>query len=70
LPEEIQVNLSIYTVDGKLIKTLVNGTQASGRKISTWNGTNSRGEVVGSGVYFYSLKANDEVKTRKMIFLK
>jgi flagellar hook assembly protein FlgD len=35
-----------------------------------WDGRNDRGEDVSSGVYFYSLKADDRSATKKMVLLK
>ncbi|MCK5617762.1 MAG: T9SS type A sorting domain-containing protein, partial [Candidatus Krumholzibacteria bacterium] len=70
LPKQCLTNLSIYCVEGSLIKTLVNETLNAGYKQTTWDGTNSHGNAVSSGVYFYRLKAGKKVLTRKMVLLK
>ena len=64
------VTLQIFDIKGELIKTLVNDFQVSGNHKAVWNGTNSRGEKLSSGVYFYSIKTKDNIGTKKMILLK
>jgi hypothetical protein len=41
-----------------------------GFKEVQWNGTDSRGVAVSSGVYFYRLQAGNKTITRKMILVK
>ena len=64
------VQLQIYDIKGEMIKTLVNDFQNSGNYKVIWNGTNSRGERLTSGVYFYSIKSGNTLSTKKMILLK
>jgi hypothetical protein len=70
LPKKTQANLSIYNLEGKLVKTLLNGLMDEGYKKTTWDGINISGNPVSSGVYFYRLKAGNKVLTRKMMLLK
>ena len=70
LPENSQVILSIYNIEGKLVKTLLNEPLEPGYKQSIWDGTDSQGNAVSSGVYFYRLKAGGKVLTKKMVLLK
>ena len=63
-------NLSIYNVQGALVKTLSNKHHNPGRYETGWNGDNDQNQRVSSGVYFYLLKANDTVLTRKLVLLK
>jgi len=70
LPEKVYAKLSIFDIEGKLVKTLVNDTTDEGFREVTWDGLNAKGNPVSSGVYFYSLKAGDKVLTRKMVLLK
>ena len=58
------VDLSIYSVDGRRVKTLVHGVQEAGRYTTNWNGTDERGASVTSGVYFVRLDAPAFQKTR------
>ena len=50
--------------------TLVDDKMVSGTYKTTWNGKNSQGIDVPSGVYFYRLSTNQFTKTNKMILLK
>jgi len=69
LPENSRVNLSIYNLEGRLVKTLIKGTLDEGRKQIAWDATDSNGNHVSSGVYFYCLKAGGNVLTRKMVLI-
>lgn len=66
----IEVAIRIYDVNGRLVRTLVEGPQSAGDKSTVWNGRNSSGESVASGVYFYRMTAPEFVKTKKMILLR
>jgi hypothetical protein len=64
------VTLRIYDVAGRQVQTLVNGSQTPGRKTVVWNGRNSSGQMVATGVYFYRMTALGFEQTRKMVMLK
>jgi flagellar hook assembly protein FlgD len=64
------VTISVYDVTGALVLTLVDGPQTAGQKAVTWNGKDSRGRSVASGVYFYELRAPGYQKTLKMVLVK
>ncbi|MYA68970.1 hypothetical protein F4009_07545 [Candidatus Poribacteria bacterium] len=75
LAEPAEITLSIYSVDGILIRTLALGYQPAGiyrsrGRAAYWDGTNETGEPVASGVYFYTLLAGDFKATRKMLVIK
>ena len=70
LPKDAHVTLEIYDITGRKVKTLVNSFEKAGWKTAIWNGTNERGEKVKSGIYFYRMKADKFLKTRKMVFVK
>jgi hypothetical protein len=70
LPENTDVNLSIYNLEGKLVKTFINNTLSEGYKQTSWDGTDSHGDPVASGVYFYRLKVGNRTLTKKMVLLK
>jgi hypothetical protein len=70
LPNKARVDLSVYNLQGQLVKTLVSEALDAGIKEVVWNGTDARGDPVASGVYFYRLKAGKKVLTRKMVHLK
>ncbi len=65
-----RVSLRVFDVSGQLIRTLVDGNVTAGRKTAFWDGRDTRGNRVSSGVYFYRLQAGDRVFNRKMTFLK
>jgi len=57
-------------VRGELVKTLLNETRDAGIQSVIWDGSNSAGGSVSSGVYFYSLKAGSYEKMEKMTLVK
>jgi hypothetical protein len=63
-------NLAIYDAQGRLIKTLVDGTLAGGSHSIIWNGTNESGARVASGVYFSRINADKKFATKKILLLR
>lgn len=70
LPEDCDVELTIYNIKGQLVKTLVNEIKPPGEHSIIWNGRDDSDKSVSSGIYFYKLKSDNFEKTRKMILLK
>jgi polyhydroxybutyrate depolymerase len=70
LPEQSFVNISIYDMFGREIKTLIKKTQEMGQWSIKWNATNHVGNIVSGGVYFYKIQAGSYLKTGKMTLLK
>jgi hypothetical protein len=70
VPREGVVSLRVYDVAGRLVATLADRRYAAGPHTVAWDGTNSRGGPVASGIYFYKLAAGDRVSTRKMLLLR
>jgi hypothetical protein len=70
LPEDALVNITIYDMMGREVKTLVNATQDAGFKSIIWNATNNQGNPVSAGMYLYQIQAGEFVQTRKMLLLK
>ncbi len=72
MQEDTTVELIIFDIKGKIVRTLVKNQIISKGKVCnyTWNGLNDNGEVVGSGIYFYKLKADSYETTKKMILMK
>ena len=64
------VRVTIYDITGNLVRNMVSQYQTSGRKSVRWNGSNNKGQPVASGVYFYSIRAGDIIKTNKMSLIK
>jgi hypothetical protein len=70
LPASSQVNLSVYNVEGREVKSLVDTELDAGLQKCQWDGTDLHGTPVSSGVYFYRLKAAGKTLTKKMVLLK
>ena len=71
IPEDTKVWLYIYSMNGELITTLVNGeVQNGGIHTVLWNGTNNRNKKMVSGTYIYELITDRGVITRTMIMTK
>jgi len=65
-----KTDLSIYNIKGQKIKSLVNNCQPAGSHEVIWDGSDSQGKQVASGIYFYRLSSGDNTQTRKMILMK
>ncbi|MFA7711529.1 MAG: agmatine deiminase family protein [Candidatus Neomarinimicrobiota bacterium] len=70
LKEECYVNLKIYNISGQEVRTLVNEYQPAGYKSTMWDGRNSLGQQVPSGIYLYKIKAADFTEYKKMAMVK
>ena len=70
LPNDGLVNITVYDMMGRVVKTLVNGSQTAGFKSIQWNATNDRNEPVSAGLYLYTIQAGEYRLTRKMVLLK
>jgi PKD repeat protein len=70
LPQDSKVEITIYNILGRKVKTLVNEHQQAGYKTVIWDGTNQKDRTVASGVYFYKIKAGDFTSSKKMLLLK
>ena len=70
LPQNEMINITIYDMMGRIVKTLVNGRQTAGFKSVQWNATNDRNEPVSAGLYLYTIQAGEFRQTKKMILLK
>ena len=66
----IPTTLTIYNVLGQRVKNLVNEDKLPGHYQITWDGKDDSGFEVSSGVYFYRLKTEEQVQTKKLIYLK
>lgn len=64
------VNLAVYDVAGRMVRTLLAGPQDPGEHSITWNGTNTGGARVGSGIYFVALSAPSVHLVRRLVLLR
>jgi len=65
-----QVNLKIYSLEGKLVKTLIERHLNAGRYSVTWDGTDEASVHLPSGTYFFQLTAGEYRKVRKAVLIK
>ncbi len=70
VPSRQKVSLKIYSLEGKLVRTLIAETVDAGQHMVAWSGKDDRDGQVASGLYFYRLTTDDGVLTRKMTLLK
>jgi hypothetical protein len=70
LPEDAMVNITIFDMMGRVIKTIVNSQQNAGFKSVRWNATNDYGKPVSAGIYLYMIQAGEYRQTRKMVLVK
>ena len=70
LPVETDVQITVFDSNGNRVASLADNHQNPGTSTITWSGKNESGTSVSSGVYYYSVKAGNYVKTNKMILMK
>ena len=75
LAKDSSVTLTIYDTTGRIVRTIQGGHKPaavyeSKDKAIYWDGRNDKGERIASGVYFYTLTANDFTATRRLLILK
>jgi len=70
LPRNTKVTIRIYDITGRIIHTLVTGKQTPGIYKIHWDDTDSHGNRVAPGVYFYRMQAGDFVTTKKLTILR
>ncbi|MBC8366228.1 T9SS type A sorting domain-containing protein [bacterium] len=64
------VKLSVFDVSGRLLRVLKDEHYGAGRYEAEWNGRDTRGNALPSGVYFYRLESEDFSATKKMVLVK
>ncbi len=70
IAKEGNVDVSIYNIQGQLIKNLVNTQQAAGYYNLKWDATDMYGNSVSTGIYFVKMQSGDFTKIHKMTFEK
>ena len=64
------VKVKIYDASGNLIKELFNQYVQQGNFNVVWNGTDSRGNKVASGIYIYKMESQNYTMSKKMVLMK
>lgn len=70
LPRASQVEVTVFDLLGKRIRTLVQDRQPAGQHRLLWDGRDDSGANMPSGVYLYRLNAGAFVQTRKMLLVQ
>lgn len=70
LPKSERVEVSIFDAAGRKVRTLVDAARPAGAHSVVWDGRDDAAHAVGSGVYYYSVKAGDQESSHKMMLLK
>ena len=70
IPRDAQVSLRVYDVSGRLVRTLVDGYLAGGRRTVEWDGRGDNGVTVASGTYFLRLSGAGQTLSRQVNLLK
>ncbi len=65
-----RVNLTIFNLSGQIVKTLLNQRQSAGTHTVEWNGTDTSGQPIASGVYFYAISADNSQIAKKMVLVR
>lgn len=68
--EDSHVALKVFNILGQEVTTLVNKRQLAGEYVVTWDGRNSSGVDLASGIYFCRLQAGEFGRTVKMVLLR
>lgn len=64
------VSLQIFSIDGRLVRTLLKQHLAKGKYEIPWDGTNEQGHPVSSGAYLYMFHAGQRSATKKMVLIR
>ncbi len=70
LPDEARVDLKIYDVAGRLVRSLVSGSRPAGANKVHWNGTDSAGHAVASGTYFARLVVDGHAEIKSLTLVR
>jgi hypothetical protein len=70
LPVDAYVELNVFNILGQKVTSLVSGHMPAGNHTITWDGTDSDGGQVASGIYFYRISTEDFTASKKMLMLK
>jgi hypothetical protein len=71
IPNSEKVDIYIFNIKGQLIKSFLGESYIAGPNLKVWDGTDSHGTALSSGVYFYTVSTESGLsQTRKMVLLK
>jgi len=70
LPRQGAMQLRVFDVRGRLVRTLMDGQAASGQGLVVWKGRDDQGRNLADGVYFYRLEHEGRTLTRKLLLVR
>jgi flagellar hook assembly protein FlgD len=70
LPEAGPVAVRVFDIAGRLVKVLVNESQAAGTHTLRWDGSTQAGSRAAAGVYFYRVETPKETWSDKLMLVK
>ena len=70
LEHDASVQLAVYDVSGRRVRTLFAGGRPAGWHSATWDGTDANGSRVASGVYFLRLMSGGEARVRRFVVVR
>lgn len=70
LYKSTRVVLTVYDITGRKVRTLVDRIEGAGEKSVSWDGKNTRGEDVSSGVFIYCLRADNQIFSKRMVIIR
>ena len=70
LSKQSHVQITVYNIKGQLVRTLVDEECDADNYTVTWNGADNNSKTASSGVYFYKMKTDNFLSTKKMILMK
>lgn len=70
LPNAEIVNITVYDLNGRKIRTLANGYELPGYKSINWDAKNELGQAVSAGLYLYTIQTANYIDSKKMLLLK
>jgi hypothetical protein len=70
LPEDVRVTVTVYNIQGQVVRTLVSEDQKAGYYTIQWDGRSEAGMTVATGIYIYRIDAGSFVTAKKMVMMK
>ncbi|MCD4707613.1 MAG: T9SS type A sorting domain-containing protein [Candidatus Sabulitectum sp.] len=70
LPVQEHVQISVFDMSGRIVKTLANETQQADQHSVYWDGTGQNGTQLSGGMYFYQISSNSITASGKLMLLR
>ncbi len=64
------VELAVYDITGRRVRTLIQGFQRAGKHLVAWDGRDDRGFAAASGIYLCRLTADRKATSRRMVLMR